>query len=935
MSKIIDEDEEQMSSSRLDEISKEKVLFLKQLSQDPYVDINALIDTMNLDQARAWGYVNEITTMLRETTPRDYYKIINILNKGIKESSFHIEEDELDRLSKLVPKSNEVQKIASNKIQDKENNIMSHYPKQPQTIAHSTSSLGTIPSDNAEPAKLNASSLNNPTVEEENPIKSYSDFNVATLNKGYNYSFLQELNRLGLMRWCLTNLPTAPSPPRIEAWIRNFELNQDIFMSSPEVFSAKMVDWWGEKIGKEAAKSFISFIKYLKPAEGFGVRKLDGMTAEGFGLGGAGIGSAGYENSAIFNQFSNPFQTYYHQKGVLPFGADIRSPDSQRLIAEYDQKERKRKEKEEYFQEIMEAAKLKTQYEFSNMLSNKGVMGGGNGNGNGGSNGMSAIMQVLPFMMNGNMRILPKPVTDANGNSSIEWMPNPYYEANGNGNGNTLSAKDILDYQTRMFDTIERKSSENSKLRDEILTNLLNSFQNKGSVANEMIELHKVMKEIGVVNGGNNGSNILGGNFRGDPIEIAKVMIEAKKLDNDVARADKLIENKYKYQQEDKKLAFEESKESNKLRNTMVKGITQLISSNIPVITSLFLILTGRGKDAEVLRGLGGGSGAAQPASPLGGLGNILGGLLGGGGGGLGGLLGGLTGGGNSNDDEDEDTNPFSQPPQPEPQQDFGAGNDNNPLSGLLGGLLGGNNTNAVHSPNPNVAPQPPMDINGMINNILGTPNPNPSPTPTNNQKKSSTIAPRGSIYQPVTQGNNIYDDLENASKTNRNIAGNKFPNNEVEITPPKIFPANAYDQMQEEVNPVASIPTMKVEPIQITTPPINDNIGNNYNPNEIDEDAEMASGQKVWTQQEVWTAPPNTNTTIIQEEIVQPVPTQEIDEDAEVQTQTQEEYPIYSPEQFQGASKEELLQRYQEGQKAMQSNVSYLESIKQAFNIK
>jgi len=933
MSKIIDEDEEQMSSSRLDEISKEKVLFLKQLSQDPYVDINALIDTMNLDQARAWGYVNEITTMLRETTPRDYYKIINILNKGIKESSFHIEEDELDRLSKLVPKSNEVQKIASNKIQDKENNIMSHYPKQPQTIAHSTSSLGTIPSDNAEPAKLNASSLNNPTVEEENPIKSYSDFNVATLNKGYNYSFLQELNRLGLMRWCLTNLPTAPSPPRIEAWIRNFELNQDIFMSSPEVFSAKMVDWWGEKIGKEAAKSFISFIKYLKPAEGFGVRKLDGMTAEGFGLGGAGIGSAGYENSAIFNQFSNPFQTYYHQKGVLPFGADIRSPDSQRLIAEYDQKERKRKEKEEYFQEIMEAAKLKTQYEFSNMLSNKGVMGGGNGNGNGGSNGMSAIMQVLPFMMNGNMRILPKPVTDANGNSSIEWMPNPYYEANGNGNGNTLSAKDILDYQTRMFDTIERKSSENSKLRDEILTNLLNSFQNKGSVANEMIELHKVMKEIGVVNGGNNGSNILGGNFRGDPIEIAKVMIEAKKLDNDVARADKLIENKYKYQQEDKKLAFEESKESNKLRNTMVKGITQLISSNIPVITSLFLILTGRGKDAEVLRGLGGGSGAAQPASPLGGLGNILGGLLGGGGGGLGGLLGGLTGGGNSNDDEDEDTNPFSQPPQPEPQQDFGAGNDNNPLSGLLGGLLGGNNTNAVHSPNPNVAPQPPMDINGMINNILGTPN--PSPTPTNNQKKSSTIAPRGSIYQPVTQGNNIYDDLENASKTNRNIAGNKFPNNEVEITPPKIFPANAYDQMQEEVNPVASIPTMKVEPIQITTPPINDNIGNNYNPNEIDEDAEMASGQKVWTQQEVWTAPPNTNTTIIQEEIVQPVPTQEIDEDAEVQTQTQEEYPIYSPEQFQGASKEELLQRYQEGQKAMQSNVSYLESIKQAFNIK
>src|SRR6476620_3247618 len=142
MSKIIDEDEEQMSSSRLDEISKEKVLFLKQLSQDPYVDINALIDTMNLDQARAWGYVNEITTMLRETTPRDYYKIINILNKGIKESSFHIEEDELDRLSKLVPKSNEVQKIASNKIQDKENNIMNHYPtKQPQTIAHSTSSL--------------------------------------------------------------------------------------------------------------------------------------------------------------------------------------------------------------------------------------------------------------------------------------------------------------------------------------------------------------------------------------------------------------------------------------------------------------------------------------------------------------------------------------------------------------------------------------------------------------------------------------------------------------------------------------------------------------------------------------------------------------------------------------------------------------------------
>lgn len=857
-------------------LNKERALFLKELSKDPNIELDKLSNRLMIDPRKSLDVVKNFLVVLSECSNEgDFQRLKSLVNQGV-DAYTQLDETHLSALIPLLNKYGEpslVAKYEANKLKrEQEKQQQQQAPQYQQATPYSHEAQqpqGPGPQQQGQQQQVNPSG--NPNVEiippggfdpraeaqnfnpdEYNYGPSPFDQSQATtedLNKGYDYRYLSGLNRVGLIRWAGKHVPNPkPWPQSIEDFVQYFELNQDKLMVAPEVLHRELQQHFGERTGDNMTKLINSFIKWLKPDEQFGYRKQDPRQAQ--------QGPGGYGNPVQMGaQFEDPYNTYYHNEGVLPYGVDARSNSARRMIAEFEQERKREKEEKKKREQLFEDIRMKVQMDMTNFLDKKG------GNGAGGGNTMlDTVQQMIPALliaqvMGGKMSM--EPFTDPeSGKTTMRMVPSAGDNGAAAYDPDRITAKDLMDHMMNMYGLVDKKRDENTTLQGTIIQQMLDRLDKRGSLAGEMIEMHKLYKEISPQQ-----PQLGGEKFAAQTADMARIMLEGRKFEADKERTDKLMEYQWGQKEKLAEYDFKREQSGTDLRKTMIKSISGALGSNIPTIFNLIMLLTGKNQQLP-MAGMGGGSGEAQAANPMSGIMNMVGNLLGGGGGDLNKMFGGMMGGGQDEDEEEEDDdeqNYFRIPKKKKyrnrPVSQASPGFDMSDLANMFGGG-GGGQQQADDSPMPN----------------MGFGFGQGAPEETN----FNQVPPAGQMRPPPVT-------------THRG-------------------PTDDYSGLYDELSTPTQAPTQYYQP-----PP-----------------------QQQQQQPQATVAQPAVSPTVplqTQDEELQ-VPTAE-EMIPNAQPEIEEDYPIFTPDNFEEYSEEQLQMLLEKGAKAEESANSYLDSINQKLKEK
>jgi hypothetical protein len=682
-----------MSSPQSDQFNSERMILLKEISLNPDYDIYALVDRLSINRPTLEQYmksffktVAQFTDSNDELDKKYYQDVQSIINHGVQTEFGLLNDRDIDNLYYVYQKYrkidpslyNEADQVRANRVFEQPSNV---------AVAHNSSSPIPNVSGEYEVGPTTQPQSNNV------PAGAPPNFNVDRLNRGYNYDFLATLSRVGLMRHVLEHLPHGPSTPAIENWIPIFELNQDDLMATPDILRLNLVKHFGDRTGDNAATAFNSYIGFLKPTEYYGAKKItggrlnDGLfpNSQPFNFGGPQYDTTGTgrtipqsynPNPNVFGtpqqqgpQFVDPYNTYYHAEGVLPFGMDIRTMDAKKLIHDWEVEKKRKKRQADDLDDMMTQANRKMQMQMANMFDNNKVQG---------QNGMGAdfmqnlmMMSMISMVTSGRASVLP--YTDENGKMQLKVENNQNQLADGAHmpDPNAFGLKDIVGLFERMNDKVSEKASEAMTARVDMMEKYF-GIEKKDPVQ-VVGETVKALKEV--IPGFEERFSG-GGNGQVDPLEHARILLERDKFNFDKERTDKLIDHKYELERQREEYDRDDAVEANKTRRQTMKLMSNSVVAVLPTIIQLVVMLMARRNPdlANVAGAMSGGGGGGG----LGGLGGLIGNvmkLLGGAGAGAG------AGGGRDDEDEDED----------ESDEDEGGGVG---LGDVLGGLLGGGNKN-------------------------------------------------------------------------------------------------------------------------------------------------------------------------------------------------------------------------------------------------
>lgn len=884
--------------------NKERALFLKELSKDPDQEIDQLADRLMIDPRKCWDHVRSFLVILAESSNEgDFQKLKAVVNTGV-EPLYQVDETHINALTSLLPKYGDaslVAKYENNRLAMQEklskkvkqtnqvkppaatvnNPLHSHEtPIGPQGPTPGDPTVDIVPPDqqgsNIPPPQQHnmmdeIDQLNAPP----SPIEQ-AQYTADDLNKGYDYSYLSKLNRIGLIRWAAKRISNPPWPQTVENFIQYFELNQDKLMVAPEVLHRELQSHFGERTGDNIAKLVKSFITWLKPSEQFGVRKMDpNMNASigpGYGPQG-GMGGMGYPQQQGA-QFEDPFNTYYHHENVLPYGMNANSGSAKRLIWEYEREKKSESMNKKKRDELFEDIRMKVQMDMTNFL-DKGKMGG---NGHAANPMVETLQQMVPVMLIAQVvggKMSMEPYTDPEtGKTTMRMVPS-MGGSDGGVDPDRLTARDMMEHMSNMYQLVDKKRDENTGLFQTIMGSLVDRLDKRGSVTSELVELHQLYKEIVPQQPALSPDKMMN-----QTADFARIMLEGKKFEADAKRTDDLM--KYQWEQKGSlaKYDFEREQSNTEMRKTMIKSISQAIGTNIPTLFNIIMLLTGR--DKSIPMSPGGGSGEASPMGGMGGgIGNIMnmvGKLFGGGGGGsnpFADLFGG-GGGGNEEEEPEEDENYFKMPRRGSRSQravsQANPGFDINDLADMFG------NTNNPQQQDQGDEYLPNMQFGPGQG---GPRQRNFSPGPVNPPREEQVLRPpgAGSTYKNTDTYTGLYDEMS-------------VPTSQPGVVP---NPDSSYQSIfaGPPVEPQQQKPTMAHESTLTQTTVPDDNTFVIPNP-----------------AQEMIGTDPNEQIPNVPEE--------------------QDEYEIFTPERFNDYSDEQLDELEITGIKGAESARSYLDSVRQ-----
>lgn len=928
----------------------ERVIFLKELARNADIDIYDLANQLSLSQESVMAYIRSFFKTVAEFVNSDdqldkngYGNVKRVINSNVSTEHGGLTDNHVQNLMYVYEKYRKLQPdlyieadgVKANRLYSLPKQVSSSSStQQPEMIAHSTG---------------NSPSRNNNDVDEEFRHIGPQDFehNVDRLNKPHNYEFLGKLTRKGLVQWVLEGVPIPISTPKVENYIQYFEVNQDEIFISPSMLRSSLIDWFGDKTGDNAAKLIYSYLKFLPSSEGFGQQKLSGgKFKEGYFSGdnplyqrpgiahypGSGPSSGnpfapsdGYSGSGP--RMEDPYNTYYHAQGILPFGMNIYSQDARRLINEAEQKRKRREEQKEEQQEMMDMMRNKMSMSYAEMFDAKKFgFAGGNGNGQGSQiftpeflQGLIATqaitgvtqgkMQALPYKdpETGRMEVKLVPAaTDPNAALAAAAPPE-------------LGLKDMLELVKTMYETVDRKRDEAMSFKIDTLKEV---YGNKEGDKDGIAKLGETMEALKKIIPGLDTKFSVGGN--GHDLDLHRLLLEKDKFMYDREKTDKIIEHQLSVK--DRKEEFEHENElaANKSRNQSLKMISNILASNLPMFIQLIMtFLSMRNpKFAPFASMLGGGGGGM-----MGGGGGQSGGM-GGGMGGIGDLIGnllkGVSGGGEEEEEEEDDDNAFMQTKKKRHKMmdEEDEGEDEEGEGGFnLGGLQG---------------------MVGQAMDLLksaGMPGLDPAAAANANEEEDS-----GGVVIPETRHQQHRHSQQQQHRHNRGGGGTRptfrnvsigNPNAQVVQMPvPGTEAVNAYDDIESE-----SRKRMATTP-NPTSPTVEDIMRNSI--------GGAAAGVVGGPAQEYTNAygdripgdminePPQVviPETSVQEE--EGEGEEEYDDDDDGGEQTKEEgYPEYRTEDFSDWTVEQLQNARKDGHDAAKSHQSYLKSVEEVLRQK
>lgn len=871
-------------------INRERAVFLKSLSVEPETHVVDLADRLGITRDKAWSFVkNFLRTLSEEYDINNPQKIKDWVNLYV-EPELQLSDYDITNLVPLLEKypdpsynykkTSELNYTSDMTSNSNNNNLPPPLP--PSSAQPNADDLNKIP---GQPGQQKYDEFGQP----ERTVADWGQYNVSSLNRTVDLSFLPELTRIGLVRFVLQRVAQPPPNPRVEAFVQNFYLNEDQYMASPDTLRREFRDFFGEKTGEQAAHLFVSFIQNLPPVEHFGVRKQDRMN--GMGNNGTAIpmGGGAYNPASPFtagSQFENPFDTYYHREGVLGYGQDIRSYSAQRAIHEFELQRKRDKEMERRQEKMMSDARSSMQmqmFDFMRQLRAGGANGGGMGMG--GGTGMDAMFWPMMMTAMSNGRLMMEPYTDAEGKTSMRMISNPVGAMAGQAaDPDRVTLRDMIELMNNFNGRIDSKATENQALRDSILQDLRNQIGTTKQMPEQLLEYKKLFQELSPQNQGPWGN--------ANPLDIARVMLEKEKIVGDRQMAEKAIERAANEKKDNQTMEVEKMKEANKTKNVLIKSMTGLLGSTAPMMLNLLLMLTGRQQ-------LGGGvsiPGQAGGGGGLGGLMNMVQGLLGG--------LGGMGGAGGE-----------------EGEEGTGLGGNGGPGNGGMGGGMGG--------------------IFDALGGLFGTKQPQQP-----QQQNMGGGMNMGGMMPPSQQqdngggmggmGGESYDvnDIMSGIQQMFGIGGNGGQQQQQQAPIPQTggmpfmgFGAVGPDMSQQFTAPAAAynrqpvsggfgMPANAFEEAQTTavTEPIF-KINTNLPP---------------YQQQYQQSQPQQRPQVIVQPPQVQVQPQQQEQEQATV---TQNEYKIFTEADFANTPKEKLVEYENEARRSFDETQSYLKSIRNVIN--
>jgi hypothetical protein len=373
-----------------------------------------------------------------------------------------------------------------------------------------------------------------------------------------------------ILAWILTYIFKRDiEPGKADAFLQIFRMDEDSFMQNPIRLENKMLDVFGQKVGKAIFSQFYDMVATrLGPSQQFGSAAW-GPTPGMFGGGNWAQGpqtTIGPYTRNIGDWRPGNGLSIYQAKGVIPVNTDPNSPEAQRIIDQYEYQERLKRNDDEI------------QMKLKNLLNMRMVdlFDGKNPNAAAGGGALGMAQNLAPYIASGNVRMIVR--QGANG------QPETVYENTGMSGGHGLGggilggdgqSVGLLDVITRSFTAANDANNRFNAMMQPIFTQMLQKGAglDGSSGAGAFVEQMKAFKEMSESFGGYRA------NFN-DSLEAAKLLIAEKRInaDHDVALqtlANKRIDEQATRQWEHEQEKFGAKRMDSFLQNVVGAGLNQ------------------------------------------------------------------------------------------------------------------------------------------------------------------------------------------------------------------------------------------------------------------------------------------------------------------------------------------------------------------------
>lgn len=666
-----------------------------------YANVN---DELNIPVANATDYINKATYLLGATN-LDFAETVKILNHGVTEDN-NISESELRIVHNNAHKISDIVERNENELNEKNNTI----DTETNSDKESMSIIDPVHEHNESHDNRDNRQYSKQKFRNTQFVRKNRDQLLGTPETGDPYKMPQFVTRRELLKWILDRISYLQHQ-KVDDFMLFFTSDEPELMKAPDELYQLMFNHLGKHAADIAMNRFRSLLpKLLPPDQGFYNEQMS--YPPGMAMGGYmpsmqqpyGSPNGGRQQNSGFgqNMASDP-KSYYMFKGVIPPFMDIRSPEAQNLIWEYEQKQTKKRERQEERDEMREDMNDRMQSQFGNMMDPRqmqmmfggGGMNGGGMNGNGGDS--SAYIQNM--VMQG--MLYPEEVMTPNGQKITRYVPATMLGQNRNGNGQGDGAVSVyssmITTMNSMYDTIIKNLSKPNEYKEDLFNTVIKNVVGNMDPLSTLERSKQVMDKFAPQNAMGQG----GGGVR-EVLETANFLLARDKQSMDFELT------KREQDQADKKWQWEREREQrdeqNNKQNTLnlVKTFSEVLPNALGPMLQLATFFRGS-KDSAAqavpaspfAAAPGGMPGAAPGGLDLGGIMSQVGQMLGGGGAAAGGqdmsgvmeqvgqMFGGQIpgmGGGN-----------------------IGGMNNSSPFGGASGGYNPATNASQyTHTPNPN-----------------------------------------------------------------------------------------------------------------------------------------------------------------------------------------------------------------------------------------